>query len=176
MVKKRCLLLTTHDKRNFLTHTEYLPQLVEFSNTFNVSMSIVQVEEPTLLDLEKLAPAICGPAQPQPSMELETELRPDNIQLYMQAADAEVIPTAVPDKPKKDKKRKEKPKEVIRTDIYNIFTQGEVVDVKQIAKKYNKFKFKLCTFSNHVKHVRDKLRKEGHEINKLKPGRYQLVF
>lgn len=172
MSKTKCLLLTTNDRRQFFTRPEYLPQLVEFSNTFDVQMSIVQVESPRLLELNCLAPAICEHAPQAPiNVEIVEQIRPDNIQLYVESAQIEIATPAVPARPKREKK----PKDVIRADIRKTFARGDIVDVKQLSKKYQRYRFKLCTFSNHVKKVRDQLALEGQATCKVAKGQYQIA-
>jgi hypothetical protein len=54
-------MIETWDKRKFFTHKNNYPQLVEFSKTFDVKISIVEVKDGAILTLEELAAAICDP-------------------------------------------------------------------------------------------------------------------
>lgn len=51
-----CLLIETKDKRKFFTHEKNFIQLIEFSKAFNAEISIVKLEEGSVLELEELAP------------------------------------------------------------------------------------------------------------------------
>lgn len=172
--KIRCLLLRTNDDRRFLTRPEYVPQLIEFTNTFGAEMSIVHAAAPNLpiLELDRLAPAICSPNYVPPKLaELEVleVIRPDTIQLF-QELDIEEV--AVP------KKKKETPiqrAETIRADIRGAFLQGNTVDLRGLAKKFKRYHLRLCTYSNHIRTVRDTLIMEGHEIEKAGVGSYRMV-
>ena len=57
----KCLLIETKDKRKFFTHKKNLVQLTEFAKTFNSNLFIVELERGEILELEKLALAICDP-------------------------------------------------------------------------------------------------------------------
>jgi F0F1-type ATP synthase delta subunit len=55
-------MIETWDKRKFFTHQNNYPQLVEFSKTFDVKISIVEIKDGVILTLEELASAICDPS------------------------------------------------------------------------------------------------------------------
>jgi hypothetical protein len=55
----KCLLIETTDKKQFITHKEYLNQLIEFSKTFGATISIVEAKGVKPLKIEDLVPAIC---------------------------------------------------------------------------------------------------------------------
>ena len=55
----KCLMLKTRDNRKYFTHEKNYDYLIEFSRTFGAEVSVVEVEEAEVLDLEELAPAIC---------------------------------------------------------------------------------------------------------------------
>jgi hypothetical protein len=58
---KKCLMIETKDKRKFFTYAKNQKELKEFTKNFNAKMFLVKAEikQNNILDLEKLAPAIC---------------------------------------------------------------------------------------------------------------------
>lgn len=57
-----CLMIETWDKRKLFTNRNNYSQLVEFSKTFEVKISLVKITDGTILSLEELASAICDPS------------------------------------------------------------------------------------------------------------------
>lgn len=59
MAKINCLLITTNDNRRLFTYKKNLKQLGEFSKVLKTEILVVRAENPDILTLEELAPAIC---------------------------------------------------------------------------------------------------------------------
>lgn len=170
MRKVKCLLLKTKDNRRFFTKPDNLPQLIEFSRTFGAEMSIVRVEPLNLpiLNLSKLAPAICDPRYDTPVNEIETiDVWPSEALRLTRRRKRKTHRT-------RTRKRQLQLAKVIRSHIRKTFLRGSVVDVVSIIQKFKKYNLKLCTISNHLRFVRDQLVVEGREITKMGVGKYKL--
>lgn len=61
-MKTKCLMIETKDNRKFFTHQENSKQLEEFSKNFDAKIFLVKAEinKNNILDLSKLAPALCN--------------------------------------------------------------------------------------------------------------------
>jgi Holliday junction resolvase len=61
-MKTKCLMIETKDNRKFFTHSKNFKQLIEFSKNFGAKMFIVKtdISRSSILDLPKLAPALCN--------------------------------------------------------------------------------------------------------------------
>ena len=142
-MKKQCLLIETPDHRKFFTYEKNYPQLLEFSNTFGAEISIVQAEDPEILTLEKLAPALCDPN-------------------YKQKVAFELVePKIAP------KKKPREASQQIRKWIENqISTPGIKLNVGRIQKAFPHFPLSKAAFCNHFKIVREEMKEKGYKISK----------
>ena len=153
----QCLMLTTPDNRKFFTQEKNYDQLVEFSNTFGADISVVRVKEAQVLDLSLLAPAICNP-------------------VYKESPQFEVLEVRVSSQLRnRTRKKLIKNAEKIRNYIRNRFLAGNCVELKKIAKHFNKQNLTLACICNHISTVRTKLEEEGYEVARLSSGKYQLI-
>jgi hypothetical protein len=59
-MSKKCLLIKTKDKRNLFTEKKNFGQLIEFSKTMGAKISVVKADNPDILSIEELPPAICN--------------------------------------------------------------------------------------------------------------------
>ena len=147
-MKKKCLLLETKDKRRFFTNPENYDDLVEFSNKFGAGLSIVTADNPKMLSLNELAPALCSPSI-QYTAEFKIE-KPIQVRI------------------KSNKSTK------IREYVRNLFLKKEVVCLQDIAKKFKNFHLTLARFCQHIAKVRDTLISEGYIIIKVGGGKYKI--
>lgn len=149
-----CLLIETKDKRKFFTHEKNFHQLIEFSKTFNASISVVKLEKGPVLDLEQLAPAICNQSKPE-------------------KANYEVIETklSVKSRNRLDTLRSAKR---IKRYIFETFSHGRVVSLRELKKKFKKYSLSDAALCNHVRRVKKELEKEGIKIAKVGAGKYKV--
>lgn len=149
----KCLLIETKDRRKFFTHEKNFYQLIEFSKTFNASISVVSLENGPVMDLEELAPAICSPNYTKPRVKYEvveaklsakTRKRPDIIQSARR----------------------------IRKYILDTFGHGRVVCLRELKKKFKKYSLSDAALCNHVRRVKHELEKRGISIKKVGAGKY----
>lgn len=153
MPKKNCLLIQT-DSRNFFTHKKNIKQLIEFSKTFGAEISIVKADNPEILTLEELAPAICN-------------------NTYNPDIKFEVLECKLPAK-KQIKTKLVKPAPQIREYVRACFLEGKLVELHSVARKFKNYQFTVACFCKHISQVRQELIKNGHQIEKIGGGRYQL--
>lgn len=155
MSKKDCLLITTTDNRNLFTHKKHLSQLVEFSKILGAEISIVKAEDPEILSLEELAPAICDSS-------------------YRSRASFQLLERKLPGRmPLRQRFIKSATR--IRQYIRESFLRGEVVELQEIIRKFNKMQLTSACFCNHLSRVRQELIDEGHTIEKTGGGKYKLI-
>jgi hypothetical protein len=149
-----CLLIETKDKRKFLTHEKNFIQLIEFSKTFNAEISIVKLEEGSVLELEELAPAICDPSYKKNKIKYE------------------VIETKMS---KEGKSRPEilKIADKVKFYIQNQFQNGKTVSLKELKTKFKKHKLSDATLCNHVRRVKQDLENKGFIFAKIGAGTYK---
>jgi hypothetical protein len=144
-MQKKCLLLETKDKRKFFTDSKNYKELIEFSNNFGAGLSIVTIDNPTILSLNELAPALCSSN-------------------FKYSAEFKV-------KPRKIIKVNSSIKEYIR----NLFLKKEIVNLQQIANKFKNYNLTLACFCQHISKTKASLISEGHTIVKIGGGKYKLI-
>lgn len=151
----KCLMITTKDNRKFFTHEKNYGQLIEFSKTFNADVSVVRAENPEVLDLMALAPALCDVNYKPPKSNFE------------------IIERKI-----KAKKRKRKSllnnAQKIKDYIRESFLAGSVVSLQDISKKFKKHDLTLACYCNHLSTVRKQLEREGKNIIKVGGGKYKI--
>ena len=148
-MKKKCLLLETKDKRKFFTHAKNYNDLLEFSNSFGAELSIVKADNPIILSLNELAPAICS-SDVKYSASFKIE-KPVKIRMKTNTAN------------------------IIREYIRMSFLKKEVVSLQGIANKFKHFNLTLACFCQHIARVRESLMAEGHAFCKVGGGKYKLT-
>jgi hypothetical protein len=150
-----CLLIETKDKRKFFTHEKNFIQLIEFSKAFNAEISIVKLEEGTVLELEELAPALCDPAYKKPKVQyevIETKMSTEG------RSRTEILRIA--DKVKKY--------------VNEQFQNRNTVSLKELKKRFKRYKLTDAALCNHVRRVKSELEKEGFKFLKLGAGQYKV--
>ena len=159
MSKKKnyqCLMIETQDKQRFFTHEKNYDSLVEFSKACGVEISVVKVKEAEVLDLVKLAPAIC------------------NTPTTLKKPEFEIIEFKI-SKPKKNRPKMLKNAQKIRQHIKETLLNGDVIRLSDVAKKFKRYKLTLACFCNHLKAVRDELSSEGHSVRRIGHGEYRIT-
>ena len=152
---KQCLMICTNDRKKLFTHEKNLPQLIEFSKVFNAEISIVQISnEKEILDLEELAPALC-------------EKRSQNQTEY------ELIEIKL--KPRESRQTVLKRARHIKNTIKRNLIKGKIVSLKDLSKKYKKYKVTNACLCNHFKQIRQELERQGYIFAKVGGGKYKLT-
>ena len=143
---KQCLMIKTKDKKKFFTYERNLPQLIEFSKTFNAEISIVQIlSETNILELEELAPALC--------------------EKKSQKATYKVIEVKL--KPQKTTNAKK-----IQSYIKKSLLNGKIVSIKSLKQRFNGLT--TACLCNNFKLIRNYLTNQGLSIEKIGQGAYRL--
>ena len=151
---RKCLMLETRDRRQFFTHQKNLPQLMEFSKTFNAEISVVRTsEEP--VDLISLAGNLC---------DNNYEVHKPNFQ---------VLEVKVA-RPKRTRRKLDDHVKIIRKWIKNQLIDGKSVRLCDLTKRYKKYEFSSSTLCNHFTAVRNELVDEGFRVKKEGRGVYRL--
>jgi len=152
---KQCLMIQTNDRKKFFTHEKNLPQLIEFSKAFNAEISIVQIaNEKEILELEELVPALC-------------EKKSQNQTEY------EIIEVKL--KPREDRQTILKRAKDIKDSIKKNLIEGKIVSLKDLSKKYGKYKITTACLCNHFKQTRQELESQGYKFIKVGGGNYKLT-
>lgn len=152
---KQCLMIRTNDRKKLFTHEKNLPQLIEFSKAFNAEISIVQISnEKEILELEELAPALC-----EKRSQSQTEYEVVEIKL----------------KPRENRQTVLKRARYIKNTIRRNLIKGKVVSLKDLSKKYKKYKVTTACLCNHFKQTRQELEREGCVFVKVGGGKYKLT-
>ena len=171
MKKVKCLLLKTKDDRQFFTPTENFRQLIEFSRTFGAEISVIRstAENLPILQLDELAPAICNKEYHPPKIGdieiLEPSVTEDIIDQYVEKTSRK----------KTIRKSRKEMAEQIREHIRKTLLDGKIIDVRSLAKKFSEFHLNIVTFSNHIRYMRDLLKKEGYNVVRIGVGQYYMV-
>jgi hypothetical protein len=148
-------MIETRDNRQFFTDEENYGQLIEFSKTFDAEMSVVRVKEAEVLGLRQLVPAIC------------------NREYKIKKPDFEILETKISTKKRNRGKLLNNAKK-IKKHIRDSFLSGDEVSLKDICKKFQRQDLTLACFCNHLSAVRKEMEKDGHSIEKIGGGKYQL--
>jgi hypothetical protein len=152
---KQCLMIRTNDRKKLFTHEKNLPQLIEFSKAFNAEISIVQISnEKEILELEELAPALC-------------EKRSQNQTEY------EIVEIKL--KPRESRQTVLKRARYIKNTIRKNLIKGKLVSLKDLSKKYKKYKITTACLCNHFKQTRQELENQGYVFIKVGGGKYRLT-
>ena len=151
---RKCLMLETHDHRQFFTHRRNLPRLIEFSKTFNAEISVVRTSEQPV-DLISLAENLC---------DNNYKIHKPNFQLL------EVKVT----KPKRSRRKLAHNGKIIRKWIKYQLVDGQTVRLRDLVKRYKRYGLSASAFCNHFIAIRKELVKEGFRVRKEGPGEYRL--
>lgn len=149
-MKKKCLLVKMKDQRKFFTYPKYYKELVEFSNSFGVELSIIKADNPVILSLNELAPALCSP-------------------------DVQYSASFKAEKPVKIIGARTSAAQRIRQYVRETFLKKEIVTLQTTAKKFKEENLTLACFCQHIAKVRDSLTQEGYKIVKIGGGKYQMT-
>ena len=149
----KCLLLELKDKRKFFTSEKNLYQLVEFCKSFQANISLVDVKNCVLMNLEELVFALC------------------NNKINGQNSEYVFIENKLISKKKEDKKTIASK---LKTFIRKKFLSKSVVDLFSIRNKFRKYKISNTSLYNCLKNVKNDLEKEGYNIVKEKTGCYRI--
>ena len=152
----KCLLIETKDKRKFFTHKKNLVQLTEFAKTFNSNLFIVELERGEILELEKLALAICDPNYK------------NNEGVYTINEQIREIKAI-----KKVKNERADLGEKIRNFIINEFMEKKPISIKKIKNKFKKHEISDATLYNHLRKAKIELENKGYKFLKIKAGIYK---
>jgi len=152
---KQCLMIKTKDHKNFFTHEKNLPQLIEFSRTFNAEISTVQISsEVEVLELEELAPALC--------------------EMKSQKTDYKILEIKL--RPKEDRRKILYRARKIQKHIHDSLIKGKTVSLKGLINKYKNQKLTTACLCNHFKLTRDKMESEGYLFVKTGGGSYKVII
>jgi hypothetical protein len=157
MMNTRCLMIKTKDKRKFFTHEKNFPQLIEFSKTFKAEISLVQVVDPTILELAQLAPAICDANFVAPPVQ-----------------DCELIEIKMAVEPRKNRGKILRLASQIKSFIQKKFLKGEVVALRDLRRRYKRYNLSVPCLSNHIARVRQELAVKGKAVERVGAGKYQI--
>ena len=67
-----CLMIKLKDKRRFITNKKFTKHLIEFANTFNAELSIVNTNHKMINNIEELANLICDTNHKQEEFKYKT--------------------------------------------------------------------------------------------------------
>lgn len=150
----QCLMIETKDHRQFFTKEENYSELIEFSKTFDAELSIVKAKEVEVLDLMKLAPAIC------------------NCNYKLKKPEVEILEVKIPLASKKDRTKIIKTAKKIREYVRERLVSGQSLKLSNVAEQFKQYNLTLACFCQHARAVRKELEKEGFNIEKIGAGEY----
>lgn len=152
IIMKNCLMIETKDHKKFFTQEENLPQLIVFSKVFNAEISVVQVQDENIvLDLEKLAPALCE----------KNDCKSRNYKL---------LKVKIKSKRNKTLSRAKK----IQKYITKTLLDGKIVSLRELNKKYKKYQLTTACLCIHLRKTRENLEKQGYKAVKVGGGKYKV--
>lgn len=150
-----CILITTKDNRKLFTHKKNLNKLKEYAKVFDAELSVVQVKEADILDLEDLA------------FSLVSDTKCKN-----QKAEYKVIEKKT-ESNKKPRNKILNTAKKIKSFIKDELLEGKTVSVNSVLQKFKNEKITNACVCMHLKNVRTELSEVGVEINKIKHGFYK---
>lgn len=148
----KCVLIETNDNRQFFTHEKYFIQLIEFSKAFNAEISIVKLEEGSVLELEELAPAICNSNYTKPKLQYSI-IKRKNVKTR-----TEILHIA----------------NQVKKYIFERFQSRNFVSVKDLKNKFKKYNLTDSALCNHIRRVKQEFEKEGFQIVKTNSNQYKV--
>lgn len=151
MSKRECLMLETPDKRRFFTHIKHRPLLIEFANTFGVSVSpAVTDNAKNILELPLLAKAVSD--------------------CYHKSV------SSTPKSNKRSRKTILENARLIQQHIREKLIAGKPVNLEKVKSHFEKSGIRLSNscFSNHLTKVRNELEAEGYKIKRVSTGVYEV--
>ncbi len=153
-------MIETPDKKLF-TYKKNYPKLIEFSRTIGAGVSLVQVQQAEVLDIQQLATMLCAP-QKGPNDEPEYIL----------------LNTKIPRPGSKlreatGRARKREVANRVKSFVEAEFLVGNEVSLKGIRNKFKNYGLSDSTLSNHIRTVKKAMEKKGRKIKGTK-GRYFL--
>lgn len=148
----KCVLIKTNDDRQFFTHEKYFIQLIEFSKAFNAEISIVKLEEGSVLELEELAPAICN------SNYTKSKLQYSIIKRKNVKTRTEILHIA----------------KQVKKYIFEQFQSRNSVSVKDLKNKFKKYNLTDSALCNHIRRVKQEFEKDGFKIIKINANQYKV--
>ena len=149
---KQYLMIETKDKRKFFTYRENLPQLIEFSKTFNAEISVVRTDEAPL-DMLSLAENICGN---------DCKIHKPNF---------EIVEVKIGKNSKNKHQHKSK---IIKNFIQKKILAGKPMCLRELSERYEKYQLDNTTIYNYLTSVRKKLANDGFPTERVSRGVYQL--
>jgi hypothetical protein len=156
VIKKniQCLMIQTNDNRKFCTDMKGYNQLIEFANTFEAEISIIDLEEGDLLTLEEVATAISDPRYNQiPKYKLiERKVGKKRIVRKNMFASREI-------------------KEYAR----NLLSGGNTLCFKELMGKFKNSNLSYNAFAAHMHKLRREFEAKGHFLQKIGPGQYRVI-
>jgi len=153
MQEKR-ILITTKDKKNFLTYEKNLPSIIEFAQTFDAEIKLVKVEEKTkTFDLKNLTVALCDSN-------------------YNEKFEYKIIKDIFP---KKNKNNKNNISKNLKEFIKNKLLKGNTLSLNKLKDKYRKHNIADSYISNYMTKVKKELLNQGLKIEKISAGNYRLI-
>jgi hypothetical protein len=150
-------MIKTQDRREFFTHEKNLIQLVEFSKTFGAEISVVKVleEEVPILDLRDLVPQFCDQTcKPEKSSYEIVEVKLQGVKCKRQ----KMLKTA----------------SRIKNHITDELLSGNIVSLRGLKRKFARHKLTDACLCQHLARAREELVEQGHSIEKVGGGKYQL--
>lgn len=154
---RKCLLIKTEDKRNFLIWKKDLKRVLEFANTFQVNIFEVELKEKAqILTAKELVAEFCNPN-------------------YKNEAAVIIIDKIFPKKdhkPKRDRKSILEDAAKIHKFIRETLIKGSPVSLKSLKEKYKNCS--VACLCNHLSGVRKELIEEGKHVEKIGSGTYVI--
>lgn len=150
-MSKQYLMIETKDQRKFFTYRRHLPQLIEFSKTFNAEISVVRTDEEPL-DMLSLAENLCS----------------DNYEIHKPSF--EIVEIKVGQK--RSKKKLTHNAKIIRKFIQRELLAGKPVRLCGLMKRFKRYGLTKPTFCNHFTAIRKELASQGFLIEKTGQGEY----
>lgn len=145
------------NNESFLTHKSNFPQLIEFSNTFNVEIIPVTVmKKSQIFELKEIPEIICS----------DQKIDPPNVK----------VSSSTNPRKKRVRKNEIQQAQLIRGYILEQFMHGKTVELNSIREKYSNLDLTCSAFSNHIRVVKAELIKNGYKIEKVKSGNYRINF
>ena len=153
----KCLLIELKDKRKFFTHQKNLNQLIEFCNSFKANMSLVNMKNGNVIDLDELVPAFCNPKQKNQKYEytlIENKMitREDNQNITNQNTTNQNI------------------KNYIRRKLLS----KKTVSIQDLKRRYDKKGVGTAAINSCFNQVKNELKKEGYNFTKISAGNYKI--
>jgi len=144
-----CLMIKLKDKRRFITNKKFTKHLIEFANTFNAELSIVNTNHKMINNIEELANLICDTNHKQEDIKCKTIKVLNN--------------------------KEENNNNLIFSQIIKTLQQKKMIDTNKLITKYKKKGIDEKNIYSQIKKAKNHIKKIGITLKKISKSQFTAI-